>query len=497
MNLASIIDPHPDDATALISRGKSTTYGLLREQVAGLRGGLVANGVEPGDRVAIACGNNWYFVVSYLAALGVGAVVVPVNPAMPGPEIRKYLSVTGAKTIIATPAVMGAFGTIDRADVPDLQTVVGTAGVDYPDALVLDELLESPPVPVVDRSDDDLAVLMFTSGTAGTPKAAMLTHGNLLSNLDQAQAHPGRSQEPTDKVLGVLPMFHIFGLNVALNLSLKCGSSVVLIERFDPQSALEAIENHGITIVSGAPTMWSAWASLPGANPRAFESVRLAVSGAAKLPVEVAQSIDDRFDLVIREGYGLTETAPVVSTATGTDAPRGSIGTLVPGVEVRVVDLDGEDVLVGDSGELWVRGPNVFKGYWNDPDTSATVLTEEGWLRTGDVAVIDDDGYLYLVDRAKDIIIVSGFNVFPAEIEAVLAEHPAVEACAVVGVPHPHSGEAVKAFVVLADGRSAEEDDIIAWCSDRVARYKCPSKVMFVDDLPTGAGGKVLRRALR
>lgn len=497
MNLAAIIDPHPSDATALISRGKSTSYGLLREQVAGFRGGLVGLGVVPGDRVAIACGNNWYFVMTYLATLGAGAVVVPVNPAMPAPEIKKYLSVTGAKVLIATPAVMPAVSAIDRTEVPELETVIATAGVDYPDAKQLDDVMASDPVPVVERSDDDLAVLMFTSGTAGTPKAAMLTHGNLLSNLRQTQAHPGRAQTADDKVLGVLPMFHIFGLNVALNLSLFCGSSLVLIERFDPQSALEAIENHGITIVSGAPTMWGAWAALPGANPRAFASVRLGVSGAAKLPVETAQAIEDKFDLVLSEGYGLTETSPVVATATGTGAPRGSIGTVVPGVEVRVVDADGDDVLVGDSGELWVHGPNVFKGYWGDPDATDAVLTPDGWLRTGDVAVIDDEGYLYLVDRAKDIIIVSGFNVFPAEIEGVLIEHPAIEACAVVGVPHPYSGEAVKAFVVLGEGVSAEEDDIIAWCSERVARYKCPSKVMFVDELPQGAGGKVLRRALR
>ena len=497
MNLAAIIDTHPADSVAVISRGKTTPYGVLREQVAGFRGGLIGLGVEPGDRVAIACGNNWYFVVSYLAALGVGAVVVPVNPAMPAPEIEKYLAVTGAKVLVATPAVIPALAAIDRSDVPDLEHVIATAGVDYDGAVLLDDVMASSPADLVARQPDELAVLMFTSGTAGTPKAAMLTHGNLLSNLEQTQAHPGRSQTPSDRVLGVLPMFHIFGLNVVLNLSLYQGSSVVLIERFDPSSALEAIENHGVTVVSGPPTMWSAWAALPGASPHAFASVRLAVSGAAKLSIETAQAIDDKFDLVLREGYGLTETAPVVSTATGTDAPRGSIGTIVPGVEVRLVDADGEDALVGDSGELWVRGPNVFKGYWNDASASANVLTDDGWLRTGDVAVIDDDGYLYLVDRAKDIIIVSGFNVFPAEIEGVLIEHPAVEACAVVGVPHPYSGEAVKAFVVLADGMSAEEDAIIAWCSERVARYKCPSKVMFVDELPQGSGGKVLRRALR
>jgi long-chain acyl-CoA synthetase len=225
--------------------------------------------------------------------------------------------------------------------------------------------------------------------------------------------------------------------------------------------------------------------------------VRIAASGAAKLPIEVAQLIEDRFELHLAEGYGLTEASPVVTTAGGTHAPFGSIGTPVSGVDVRLVDADGSDVLVGDAGELWVRGPNVFQGYWDDPEATASALDADGFLHTGDIAVVNDDGYLFLVDRAKDLIIVSGFNVYPAEVEEVLVEHPAIEAVAVVGVPHPHTGEAVKAYVVLHDGMAAEEDDIIDWCSTRLARYKCPEKVMFVDELPLGAGGKVLRRVLR
>jgi long-chain acyl-CoA synthetase len=497
VNLASIIDAHPEDASALISRNKVTSYGELRKQVAALRGGLIGLGLEPGDRVAIACGNNWYFVSSYLAALGAGLVVVPVNPSAPAPEFTKYLQVTGARSLIVGPAAKHSVGGLDRSELPDLENIVTTAGVAVEGELSLDDLLAHDPAPVVERGDDDIAVLMFTSGTAGSPKAAVLTHGNLRSNLEQMQAHVGRRQGPDDLTLGVLPLFHIFGLNVVLNLSLYAGSTVLLIERFDPQSALEAVQNHKVTIISGPPTMWAAWANLPGADPTAFESVRLAASGAAKLPVEISQLVEDRFGVILKEGYGLTETSPVVATATGTRAPRGSIGSILPGIEVRLVDADGDDVLVGDSGEIWVRGPNVFKGYWNDPDATAQALTPDGWLRTGDIAVVDDDGYLFLVDRAKDIIIVSGFNVYPAEVENVLIEHPAIEACAVVGVSHPYTGEAVKAFVVLRDGVSAEEDDIIAWCTERLARYKCPDKVMFVDELPKGVGGKVLRRALR
>jgi long-chain acyl-CoA synthetase len=497
VNLATIIDPHPDGAVALVSRGKETTYGQLRDQVARYRGGLVALGLEPGDRIGIACGNNWYFAVTYLAALSAGLVTVPLNPNAPTPELERELATIGARAIVLTPAAKAAVAGIDRTRVPSLDFVIASAGVEIDGAIGLDDVLEGEPTPVVDRSPDDVAALIFTSGTAGAPRAAMLTHGNLLANLEQIQGHNGRHQQASDVSFGVLPLFHIFGLNVVLGLTLYTGSKVVLIERFDPSSGLEAIERHEITIISGAPPMWAAWASLPGVNPTAFRSVRIATSGAAKLPVEVAQLIEDRFGLHLNEGYGLTEASPVVTTAGGTNAPFGSIGTPVPGLEVRLVDADGEDVLVGDAGEIWVRGPNIFAGYYNDPQATANAVTPEGYLRTGDIAVCNDDGYLFLVDRAKDLIIVSGFNVYPAEVEDVLIEHPAIDAVAVVGVAHPYSGEAVKAYVVLTDGMSAEEDDIIAWCGDRLARYKCPDKIMFVDELPKGAGGKVLRRALR
>lgn len=497
MNLASIIDTHPDEAVAIVSRRRKTTYGELRAQVAALRGGLAQLGVVPGDRVAIACGNNWYFAVSYLAVVGVGAVAVPLNPVAPARELERELRVTGCKVLTSGPAAEASIAGIDRSRLPDLQHVIAAPGTDLHDAVDLDGLLANGPAPTIDRGPDDLAALIFTSGTAGSPRAAMLSHGNLLSNLEQVQQLPARRQRPDDVVFGVLPLFHIFGLNVALGLTLYTGSSIVLVERFDPVSAIEAIETHGITVVTGPPTMWGAWASLPGSDPRAFASVRIAVSGAAKLPVETAQAIEDRFDLHIDEGYGLTEASPVVTSATGTPAPWGSIGTPLPGVEVRLVEPDGEDALVGDAGELWVRGPNVFKGYWNDPDASAAALTDDGWLRTGDIAVVNDDGFVFLVDRAKDLIIVSGFNVYPAEVEDVLIEHPAVNEVAVIGVAHPYSGEAVKAYVVLEDGMSAEEDDLIAWTAERLARYKCPNKVMFVDELPQGLAGKVLRRALR
>ncbi|MGK2929374.1 MAG: AMP-binding protein [Acidimicrobiales bacterium] len=499
MNLAEICADHPADDVALISRGRTTTYGELRDQVARVRGGLVESGIVPGDRVAIIAANNWYFVMSYLAVLGTGAVAVPLNPASPGPELIQQLSAIDAVAVFLGPTGCRSFAGIDRSSIPTVTMVVASpgGGPDIEGAVALDDLLASDPVPIAERSDDDLALLMFTSGTAGYPKAAMISHGNLRSNLEQMQAQPHRSQSKDDVAFGVLPFFHIFGLNVALGLSLYTGGSILTVERFDPESALDAIVNHGITLIAGAPAMWTAWAHLPGAPADAFASVRVAGSGASKLDPVIREAMLARFGLEVAEGYGLTEASPVVTNATGIPAPPESIGAPLPGVRIRLIDGDGHDVLVGDAGEIHVKGPNVFKGYWNDLEATGHALTEDGWLRTGDLAVVDDDGFLFIVDRLKDLIIVSGFNVYPAEVESTLIQHPAVEAAAVVGVQHPHSGEAVKAFVVVKDGMSIEEDDVILFCEARMARYKCPQKVLFVEEIPQGLGGKVLRRELR
>lgn len=496
MNLATIIDAHPDDAVALISRGQNTDYATLRRQVASLRGGLIAQGLEPGERLAIIAGNNWYFVVAYLAALGAGLVAVPLNPTNPAAAMAHELRESGASAIVATPTARNALREIDWSTLPAVRLFMGAGFEPGPLGLLLDDLLSHEPAPVVDRAAEDLAVLIFTSGTAGAPRPAMLTHGNLYMNLRQVLASDDRVQEAGDVVFGLLPMFHIFGLNVVLGMTLVTGASVLLVERFDPVSAVESIVKHRVTTIAGPPTMWAAFAGLPGVEGDELVSVRRAVSGAAKLPTEVGQAIEARFGVHLEEGYGLTEASPVVAAPIAGVTPRGSVGVPVPGMEVRLVDADGDDVLVGDSGELLVRGPNVFAGYWGDPEATARVLTEDGWLRTGDVAVVDDDGNLYLVDRAKDLIIVSGFNVFPAEVEEVLLEHPAIEACAVLGVAHPHTGESVKAYVKARDGMSIEEDDVIDFCAQRLAHYKCPNKVWFVDDIPRGLGGKVIRRLL-
>ncbi|CAN5913307.1 fatty acid--CoA ligase family protein [soil metagenome] len=492
-----MIEPHPSEAPALISRGRATDYGTLRQEVGGLRGGLVGLGLEPGDRVGIVCANNWYFVASYLAVLGMGGVAVPLNPLSPPKEIERELAAVGARALVVGPAARATASELDRSQLPVLEHVIYSEGHTGEGAVALSDLLAHDPVPVVDRDEKDLAVLMFTSGTAGYPKAAMLSHGNLLANIDQSIGLRGDGGSADDVGFGVLPLFHIFGLNVVLGTVLRAGASVLLIERFDPTSAVEAIAKHGVTVLAGAPTIWSTWAAMPGLDADVFASVQVATSGAAHLDTHVAETFKTRFGLEVGEGYGLTEASPVVTASMGLPWRPGSVGAPLDGVEVRLVDLDGRDSLVGDPGEMWVRGPNVFQGYWNDPEATANAVDPDGWLHTGDVALVDDEGFLYLVDRAKDLVIVSGFNVFPAEVEEVILQIEGVQECAIVGVPHPHTGESVKAFVVVEAGFSHEEDAIIEFCARYLARYKCPQKVNFVDSLPMNVSGKVLRRALR
>lgn len=489
-NVGGMIEGHDPGAAALVSRGRVTTYGQLQHQVAGLRGGLLGIGVAPGDRVALVGNNGRHFVTAYLATVGIGAVAVPLNPTSPPAELARELRTVGASVAIVEPAALATVEALGGASVPSLHHVIDVAG--------LDTLVDHAPAPLADTRPDDLAVLVFTSGTAGAPRAAMLSHRNLLASIESGHVLPDHLTSD-DVVYGVLPPFHIFGLNVAIGATLSAGACLVLAQRFDPSTAADAIREHAVTVVPGAPPLWQAFAQLDHLPADAFGSVRLALSGAAKLPEAVAQAMADRFGLTVREGYGLTEASPVVTTSVGIDVRRGSVGKVVDGVQVRLVDDGGNDVVTGDTGEIWVAGPNVFLGYRDDPDATARVLVEsrgERWLRTGDLGVVDEDGYLYLVDRAKDIVIVSGFNVYPAEVEEVLVAHPAVAQAAVIGVPHPHTGEAVKAYVVTEPGAHVDEGDLIDFCHVHLARYKAPSVVVFADELPRNLSGKLLRREL-
>ena len=482
VNVAGIIDGHPDEAVALVAGDRTITYGELRREVAGVQAGLAGLGLDVGDRVAIVAGNTVTFVLGWLAAARGGFVGVPLNPGSPRPELTRELAAVGARV------VLGEVGDLDRAALPVLDHVL--------DASAVAELATTEPVDAVDRSAEDLAVLMFTSGTAGSPRAAMLTHGNLLANLEQVQASPGhRTRDGV--ALAILPLFHIFGLNVVLGGTLSVGATVVLMERFDADAALALIAEHGVTDLTGPPTMWANLAAAPSAGPESLASVVRAASGAAALGAETHRAVRERLGIDLAEGYGLTETSPVVATGVGVDAPVGSVGRVVPGVEVRIVDPDGDDTFLGDAGEILVRGDNVFVGYWNDPEATRAVLTDDGWLHTGDIGFADEHGHLYLSDRAKDLIIVSGFNVFPAEVEDVLVAADGVREAAVVGIPSDRTGEAVKAFVVLDDGVALTADQLRDHTHGHLARYKCPAEIEIVDELPHGPGGKLLRRSLR
>ncbi len=491
MNLAETLvataagDP---DRVALAGRHdpEPVTYGQLAAR-SGAIAARLARDASPGDRVAIVAGNETAFVVAYLAAMRMGAVAVPLHVGSPAQELARELATVAPTIVVASPA---------HADLARR----ALAHYDATKAVfVLDGTEEDgehlAPVP---RDPSDLAVLLFTAGTAGAPKPAMLTHGSLLANIEQMQSHPGLRLTRDDIALGVLPLFHVYGLNVALGLALFAGAGVSLVETYHPAETLARVRDDGVTVIAAVPAIYAAWLALDdqAAPADAFARVRLCVSGAAALPAEVVSGMRTRFGVVVHDGYGLTEASPVVTTTAVVATPRpGSIGPPLPGVEVRLLDIDGHPVLDGDPGHIVVRGANVFAGYWDDPAATHAVLAD-GWLDTGDVAVADADGWLTLVDRAKDIIIVSGFNVYPGEVEEALREHADVEDVAVVGEPHPRTGEAVVAYVVGRAGATPDPVELVRHAGRRLARYKLPTRVEVVDALPRTLAGKVVRREL-
>jgi len=506
VNLASLVNGHAADSRALHDGATWWTWGDVRRRAAAVAAGLGRLGVRPGDRVAIAWPTSVDFVVAYLGVLAAGAVAVPLNPASPEAELERELRVIEPVVLLGAGPAPGAGGV--ALPVAHVVLPAGAAGAAAPGstAPVAWEELAHPGadagddgLAVVERQDDDLAVLLFTSGTAGDPKAAMLTHGNLHANLRQMLAVP-EIFRADDVGLVAFPLFHVFGLNVALGLTLSTGAALVLDARFDAQASLRQVRELGVTTLLGVPTMYGAWADMPGgaadgASPLA--GVRRAISGAAALPGDVARRFEARYGVPVWQGYGLTEASPAVATSLGTGRNRpGSVGRPLPGVEVRLVDDSGAPALEGDPGEIWVRGANVFDGYWGDPEASAQVLTEDGWLRTGDVGVMADDD-LFVVDRSKDLVIVSGFNVFPAEVERVVDAVPGVAEAVVLGKPDPVTGEAVEVVIVRSPGAQVTQEAVRAACRANLARYKCPTSVRFVAELPRGLSGKALRRALR
>lgn len=478
MNLASIIEDHDGDRLALVDGDEQLTYSELRDRVAATRAAMAERGIGADDRIAVLAGNETAFVVAAFAVMGLGAAVAPVNPSSPALELERKLGTVDPSLMLVGDAGRWA---IDEGH--DL-------GVPLLDLATIEPSNEAPPI--VDRSDDDLAFLMLTSGVSSDAKVAMLSHGNLA--WSQMVLIEGRGLKLTedDVALGVLPFAHIYGLNSVLLPALRLGAKVVLQRRFDAAHSLELIRQHGVTVLGGAPPMWQRWATIDGPDD-ALASVRYAGSGAAALPIEVFTAIRDRYGVEIGEGYGLTETSPTITFSPAGEIKPTSVGRAADGVEVVLAEPDGTPVDVGDSGEIVVRSPGVFKGYLNAPEITDAVLTDDGWFWTGDLGVFDDDGYLYIVDRLKDVVIVSGFNVYPSEVESVLMEHPNVLGAVVVGTPHGETGEAVVAHV----SGSVDVDDLDAFVKARLSRYKCPTEYHLVDELPVAPTGKLIRRELR
>lgn len=481
MNLANVIEGHEGSNLALIDGDVRVSYRDLHDRVGRLRTQLTGLGVTRGDAVVIAAGNEIHFATASLALLGIGAIVMPLNPSSTVSEMAEKIAAGHPKMVLAGHAGQRVIAYADELsiDVIDLPT------------LESESMSVEPDHSIVDVDADDNAFYMATSGVSGSPKVAMLSHGN----LDWVQGVLVGSDDPItadDVMLGVLPFAHIYGLNVVLFTSLRVGGCIVLQHGFDEVEGLRLVREHGVTILSGAPPMWQRWATADGPDD-SFASVRHCASGAAALPIGVYERVRDRFGLEIKQGYGLTETSPVVTMGRGFATRPSSVGKVIDGVTVALVDMSGRPVDVGDEGEVVVRSPGVFKGYLDDKDTTDSVLTEDGWFWTGDVGIFDDDGYLYLVDRIKDVVIVSGFNVYPAEVENVLMKHPDVTGAIVTGSEDAETGECVVAHVTGA----AQQDDLEEFVAEYLSRYKRPTKYFFLDELPIAPTGKAIRRALR
>jgi long-chain acyl-CoA synthetase len=494
-NLAGILTDtvaEHGDRPALKLDDTVVTYEMLDEGSARVAALLADKGVEPGDRVGIMLPNVPYFGVIYYGILRAGGVVVPMNPLLKGREVKFYLEDPGAK-------VMFAWG--------DFEEAASKGAEDAGAELVLvkpgefEELLAGiePNQDVADRDDDDTAVLLYTSGTTGTPKGAELTHSNLRKNCELSARTLAEASEE-DVLLGALPLFHSFGQTCGLNAAVSVGACLSMIPRFDPGKALEIIERDKVTIFQGVPTMYHAMLNHEGAGDADTSSLRACMSGGAAMPVEVMKEFEKTFGCEVLEGYGLSETSPVASfNHPGQDRKPGSIGTPIEGVEMKLVDDDGNDVEgTGEEavGEIAIKGHNIMKGYWNNEDATKEVLDDDGWFRSGDMAYVDDDGYYFIVDRKKDMIIRGGYNVYPREIEEVLYEHPAVSEAAVIGIPDDSKGEEVGAAVVLKEGEEVDADELRDYVKERVANYKYPRKIWFPDELPKGPTGKILKREI-
>jgi long-chain acyl-CoA synthetase len=514
LNLATLLEDsarrHPARDAVVLGPARLTyaQVDAAANQVANL---MVGRGIRPGDRVALSCPNLPYFPIVYYGLLKAGAVVVPLNVLLKGREVAYHLRDSDAVAYVCFEGTadlpMGAEGYAGFQQAPwckhfFLITADPSAASPIAGAQTLGQALAGQPTtfPTVEVEATDTAVILYTSGTTGQPKGAELSHANLVLNALTSNRLFGSLATGHDRHLVTLPLFHSFGSTVQMNAGFAVASTLVLLPRFDARQAVELLERERITFFAGVPTMY--WGLLSkvdsGVDVSAIAAnLRVAVSGGASLPVEIIKRFQDSFRVQILEGYGLSETSPVATFSDPEREPRpGSIGVPIWGVDVKLIrddwtTVDGLDEI----GEIAIRGHNVMKGYFNRPDATAEVM-RDGWFRTGDLARRDEDGFYYIVDRAKDMIIRGGFNVYPREVEEVLMTHPAVSLAAVVGVPNDSHGEEVKAFIIRTPGAQLTEDELIAWCRDTMAAYKYPRIVEFAESLPMTATGKILKREL-
>ena len=496
-NLADVVSESAAERpahVAVIDGDRRITYAGLDDQVTALAAGLRSRGINTGDRVALMLGNRVEFVVALYGVLRAGAVAVPLNTASTPAEIEHAVSTVGARAVLADSLCGQVINTADLG-----VCVRFSAGGSQWEAL----LASGDPALIPEETDpESVAVLLFTAGSTGKPKAAMLTHRSLLANISALLALDNPvALGPDDVSLAVLPLFHVYSLNTVLSLGLAAGATVVLSPRFSSRETLELIRKHKVSVVAGAPPMYVAWSAEAGLR-ESLAGVRMLTSGAAPLPAELFDQFRTVTGLTIWEGYGLTECSPVVASSLVNGVPEsGSVGAPLPNLEVRIVpgthpplDIPAAEADDDDTGQIWVRGPSVFSGYWPD---GANGPDENGWFATGDIGYLDGEGCLHLVARRADLILVSGFNVYPREVEQVIEEMSGVRECAVIGVEHPYSGEAVKALVVPQDGGTVTSDEVVGWCETRLARYKCPTIVEVVDSLPHAVTGKLARARLR
>ncbi len=485
-NLVRTAEAHPDQIAVKLDDAV-VPYGMLAAAASRVAGWLGELGVKPGERVAVSLPNIPQMPIIYYGILWAGGVVVPMNPLYKGREFAYVLTDADAKAFFAWDGVG------DEAS-----KGAANAGVEYVSVSATEfvgELMTHEPGAFVDRDDSDTAVVLYTSGTTGSPKGAELTHANMARN---AEISVGLADtNPDDIVFGGLPLFHSFGQTVGMNAAVLSGATMTLIPRFEPTKALEILQRDKVTVMLGVPTMYVALLQHPNKSDFDLSSLRVCCSGGASLPVEVLKGFEQAFGAFILEGYGLSETSPVASfNHADRERKPGSIGQPVEGVEFTLIDDDWNEITeVGAIGEIAIKGHNVMKGYLGNAEATDWAI-KDGWFRTGDLARRDEENYYFIVDRAKDMIIRGGYNVYPREVEEVLYEHPAVATVAVVGIPHPSLGEEVAAAVTLKPGAEASEDELREFAKERVAAYKYPRVIWITAELPMGPTGKILKREI-